>query len=118
VRCIVKEDKMLFMSIFTFGAANREAIIRRHALGENKVPNGVQVHVEVVDLSKNRIFRIFDATDPKAILESNLTWNDLGEIETVPVMETEEVLETLDRAQDSRQFSQELADSLELASLT
>ena len=109
---------MLFMSIFTFGAANREAIIRRHALGENKVPERVQVHVEVVDLSKNRVFRIFEATDPKAILESNLTWSDLGEIETVPVMETEEVLEALDRFQSGTQFSEELADSLELASLT
>ena len=109
---------MLFMSIFTFGAANREAIIRRRALGENKVPERVQVHVEVVDLSKNRVFRIFEATDPKAILKSNLTWSDLGEIETVPVMETEEVLEALDRFQSRTQFSEELADSLEVASLT
>ncbi len=88
---------MLFLSIFTFDAANRDAILKRRAQEGEKVPEGVQILSEVVDLAKNRIFRISEVTDPKAILEANMAWSDLGEIETFPVMETEEVLETLDR---------------------
>jgi hypothetical protein len=86
---------MLFMSIFTFDAANREAIVKRRILGGEKVPEGVQVLKEVVDLQKNRVFRISEVTDPKAILAANMAWSDLGEIETIPVMETEEILEAL-----------------------
>jgi hypothetical protein len=86
---------MLFLSIFTFDAANREAIIKRRVLGGEKVPEGVQVLKEVVDLQRNRVFRISEVTDPKAILAANMAWNDLGKIETIPVMETEEMLEAL-----------------------
>jgi hypothetical protein len=88
---------MLFLSILTFDAANRDTVLERRAVEGEKVPEGVQVLTEVVDLTKNRIFRISEVTDPKAILEANMAWSDLGDIETFPVMETEEVLETLDR---------------------
>jgi hypothetical protein len=88
---------MLFLSIFTFDAGDRERIVKRRVLGGEKVPEGVQVLQEVVDLQKNRVFRISEVTDPKAILAANMAWNDLGEIETIPVMETEEMLEALYR---------------------
>ncbi len=88
---------MLFMSIFTFDAINRERIVKRRVLGGEKIPEGVQVLQEVVDLQQNRVFRITEVTDPKAILAANMAWNDLGDIETIPVMETEEVLEALHR---------------------
>lgn len=91
---------MLFLSIFTFGAENRKAIFQRRAMGE-KVPEGVQVLMEVVDLTKNRVFRISEVTDPKAILAANMAWSDLAKIETVPVMPTEEVLEALDRMNET-----------------
>jgi hypothetical protein len=77
----------------------------------------VQVRMEVVDLSKNRVYRIFEVTDPKAILEANQAWNDLASIETFPVMETDEVLETLDRIKLRAAGTAELESSLELASL-
>jgi hypothetical protein len=105
------------MSIITFDAANREAIIQQHAQGESILPDGVQMRMEVVDLSKNRVYRIFEVTDPKAILEANLAWNDLARIETFPVMETDEVLETLDRIRRRTGGAAELESSLELASL-
>jgi uncharacterized protein with GYD domain len=88
---------MLFLSIFTFDAAHREALIKRRVLGGEKIPEGVQVLQEVVDLQKHRVFRISEVTDPKAILAANMAWNDLGTVETIPVMETEEMLEALDR---------------------
>lgn len=107
----------MFMSIITFDAADREAILKQHARGDNLLPQGVQMRMEVVDLSKNRVYRIFEVTDPKAILEANLAWNDLARIETFPVMETDEVLDTLDRIGRKTRGAAELESSLELASL-
>jgi hypothetical protein len=104
---------MLFLSILSFDAVNREAILKRRALGREKVPEGVHVLQELVDLSKNRVFRISEVTDPKAILEANMAWNDLGEVETVLVMETEEVLESLDRMNQRAQRKKKLAKALE-----
>ena len=104
---------MLFLSILSFDAANREAILKRRALGGEKVPEGVHVLQELVDLSKNRVFRISEVTDPKAILEANMAWNELGEVETVLVMETEEVLESLDRMNHRTQRKKKLAQALE-----
>ena len=95
--CNKKGSKMLFLTILTFEGADRETVIKRCALGGAKVPKGVQVLMQVVDLSKNRVFRIAEVTDPKAILAANMAWYDLAKIETIPVMETEEVLETFHR---------------------
>jgi uncharacterized FAD-dependent dehydrogenase len=88
---------MLFLSIFTYDAADREKVVKRHVLGGERAPEGVQVLQEVVDLQRNRVFRIAEVTDPKAILAANMAWGDLGNIETFPVMETEEMLEALHR---------------------
>jgi hypothetical protein len=88
---------MLFLSIFTFDATNREHIIQGHALGDERNSRAIQVHMELVDLSKNRIFRICEVTDPKAIVTFNEIWSDLGTIETVPVIESADLLEILDR---------------------
>jgi len=108
---------MLFMSIFTFDAANREAIVKQRALGDEIVPKAVHVRMEVIDLSENRVYRIFEVTDPKAILEANLAWSGLARIETFPVMESDEVLEALDRINLQTEGAAELKSSLELASL-
>jgi hypothetical protein len=118
VRCINQEGTMLFMSIYTFDAANRETIIKKRTLGEERIPEGVQVRMEVVDLSNNRVFRIFEVTDSKAILKANLAWNGLARIESFPVMETEEVLEALDRLDHGSEGERTYSPSLELASLT
>jgi hypothetical protein len=98
----IKGGKMLFLSIFTFGAENREAVLQRRATGGEEIPDGVQVLMEVVDLTENRVFRISEVTDPKAILAANMAWSDLAKIETVPVMQTDEVLETLDRMKERK----------------
>jgi len=107
---------MLFLSIFTFDAASRETIFKRRALGGGKIPEGVQVLMEVVDLTRNRVFRISEVTDPKAILEANMAWSDLGEIETIPVMESEDVLETLSRMNNKEHHREKLISELEFVS--
>jgi len=88
---------MLFLSILTFDAANRESIIEKLARGREETPEGVQVRMELVDLARNRVFRITEVTDPKAILAANMDWYDQGDIETNLVMDSEDLLEALDR---------------------
>jgi len=109
---------MLFLSIFTFEAENREAVIKKRILSGEKVPEGVQVLQEVVDLQKNRVFRISEVTDPKAILASNLAWSDVGEVETIPVMETEEMLEVLHRMNEKEHHRQRSSRPLQFYSQT
>lgn len=101
--CIEKEDGVLFLSILTFDAANRESIVEKLARGREKMPQGVQVRMELVDLAKNRVFRITEVTDPKAILAANMDWFEKGQIETNLVMESEDLLEALDRIKMRRQ---------------
>jgi hypothetical protein len=88
---------MLFLSIFTFDAAHRECIIQKHAHGEGEKPKGIQVHLELVDLSKNRIFRICEVTDAKAVVTFNEIWSDLGKIETIPVIESSDLLKIFEK---------------------
>ena len=82
---------MLFLSVFTFDAENRDAVIQRCTLGGEKGCEDAQVLMEQVDLSKQRIFRITEGANSKAIRKANRTWSDLGKIENVLVMETEGV---------------------------
>jgi hypothetical protein len=82
---------MLFLSVFTFDAENRDAVIKRCALGGKNNCEGVQVLMEQVDLSKQRVFRVTKGKNPEAIWKANKVWSDLGEIESVLVMETEGV---------------------------
>jgi hypothetical protein len=82
---------MLFLSVFTFDAENRDAVIKRCAAGGKNNCEGVQVLMEQVDLSKQRVFRVTQVNDPKTIWKANRAWSDLGEIESVLVMETEGV---------------------------
>ena len=104
---------MLFLSILSFDAANHEAILEKRALGPEKVPEGVKVLQELVDLSKHRVFGISEVSDPRAILQANMAWNDAGEVETVLVMETEEVLEFLDRMNHRGRHKRKMAQSVE-----
>ena len=89
--------KMFYLSIFTFDNENREAVFTRHAREGEKIPDGVQLLMELVDLSKNRIFRIYEASDPKAVEEANLAWSDLGKTENNPVLAPGEMFEMLRR---------------------
>lgn len=107
---------MLFLCIYTFGSENREATFKRCAQGEQKVPEGVQLLQEVVDLTKNRIFRICEVTDPKAIMKANMAWNDLGEVEIIPVMGTEEMLEAMDRMNEKEHRRKKHSNPLEFIS--
>jgi hypothetical protein len=86
---------MLFLCIFTFDADKRKAVIKRRAEHGENVPEGVDVLMEVADLTKNRVFRLVEAGDKGDIEEANGAWSDLCRIETIPVQTSEEMLNRL-----------------------
>ena len=88
-----EKKKMLFMGIFTWEPEKTGEVVKRRATEE--IPEGMKMIGEWKDLGRGRIFRLFEAVDPKVILAMSSAWEDLGKAEIVPVMETEEVLKLL-----------------------
>jgi hypothetical protein len=41
---------------------------------------------------------LVEVPNPKVVLAASFAWNDLGEVELVPVMETKEVLEFIEKS--------------------
>jgi hypothetical protein len=60
-----------------------------------KIPEGIKIIGEWKDLGCGRVFRLYEAADPKIILVMASAWCDLTSTEIVSVMETEEVLKLL-----------------------
>ena len=87
------KKKMLFMSIYTWEPEKGDEVVKRRAT--EKIPEGIKMVGEWKDLGRGRVFRLFEAVDPKVILAMSSAWEDLGKTEIVPVMETEEVLKLL-----------------------
>jgi len=83
---------MLFMNIVTWEPEKRDEVLKR-AL-EEKVPEGIKVIGNWGDFS-GRSFRLTETDDPTAMAQSAMYWNDVCEIEVIPVMEvTEEALKS------------------------
>jgi len=83
---------MLFMSIYTFEPAKRNEIIKRRMERGTALREGVKVIGEWTDLGGGRGFLLIEAEDPKVLMAGTLAWSDLMEIESVPVIQTEEVM--------------------------
>jgi hypothetical protein len=87
------KKKMLFMSIFTWNPENRDEVGNRRRT--EKIPEGIKMIGEWVDIAGGRVFRLCEVADPKVMLAESFAWNDLGYVEHIPVMETEEVMKLL-----------------------
>jgi len=83
---------MLFMSIYTFEPAKRNEIIKRRMERGTALREGVKVIGEWTDLGGGRGFLLIEAEDPKVLMAGTLAWSDLMEIQSVPVIQTEEVM--------------------------
>ena len=86
---------MMFMTIYTYEPANREAIIKRRAEKGQLVQAGAKVVGEWSSLVGHRVFRLVEVEDPRAMLAATAAWADLGKIDAFPVMPTEEVIKLL-----------------------
>ena len=88
---------MLFMSVYTYEPAQREEVIKRRAEKGAMAPPGMKIIGEWSDVTGGRVFRLVEVDDPRVMLGASAAWADLGKVESVPVMETEEVMKLLPR---------------------
>jgi hypothetical protein len=84
---------MLIMDIITWEPDKAEAVIKRRV--EEKIPDGIKVIGEWVDVGGGRAFRLVEITDSKLLFAMTSVWGGLGKKELVPVMDSEEMLKLL-----------------------
>jgi uncharacterized protein with GYD domain len=89
---------MLFMTIYTYEPGQRNEIVKRRLERGTVVPEGVKVIGEWSYIGGGRGFMVLEAQDPKVIMATTLAWSDLIKFETLPVMETEEVMKLVKKA--------------------
>jgi hypothetical protein len=77
------------MSIWVWKSERRDEVKKRWS--EYKYPEGIKLVGEWLDITGNRIFVLYEADDPRIMLEANDLWLDIAIVDTVPVMEAKEV---------------------------
>ena len=82
---------MLFMTIFSWEPEQRNEVIKRRMQGQS-LPEGVKAIGEWVQVGGGRVFRIIDIPDAKLGLAGALPWTDIGKLEMIPVMDSEEAV--------------------------
>ena len=83
---------MLFMSIYTWEPGQRNELVKRRLEIGLTISKETKVIGEWTDLGGHRGFLLFETGDPKGMIEATMRWSDLMKIETVPVIQTEEVM--------------------------
>ena len=86
---------MLFMTTYTYEPGNREAVVKRRAEKGAMAPPGMKIVGEWSAITGGRVFRLVEVEDPRAMAGAAAAWADLGKIETIPVMPTEEMMKLL-----------------------
>jgi hypothetical protein len=86
---------MLFMTVFTYEPDKRNDVIRKAIEKGRMTPEGAKEVGVWSALTGGRVFRLMEADDPKVIYEASYAWSDLGKVEIVPVMNTDELLKIL-----------------------
>jgi uncharacterized protein DUF3303 len=87
--------KMLYMEISTWEPEKRDLILEHFK--ELKMPAGVKVHDQWVDLTGGRYFILYECDDAEAFATFNLPWSDVCYIETVPVMKSTEFMSVMSK---------------------
>ena len=83
---------MLYMNILTWDPDKRDEVMKR-AQTKGFAHEGIKVLGTWGDLQGGRSFQLTEEpADPKLSLKANFEWNDVLKIESVPVMEAEELL--------------------------
>jgi len=86
---------MLYMSIYTYEPEKRASVIKRRAEKGATVPEGMKVIGEWSAIGGGRVFSLVEMEDPRLGLAVSSAWNDLGKVEIIPVMLTEDVMKLL-----------------------
>jgi hypothetical protein len=86
---------MLFMTVYTYKPANRDAVVKRRLEKGPQLPPDVKSVGEWSYTGGGRVFRLIEASDAAAAFKASYAWSDLGTIETFPVVDTETVMTML-----------------------
>ena len=86
---------MPYMNILTWDPAIRDEVMNR-ARTKGLGHEGIRVLGTWADVQGGRCFQLSEEpADPKLSIKANFAWNDLLKIESVPVMDAEELLKLL-----------------------
>ncbi|MFC1893120.1 DUF3303 domain-containing protein, partial [Chloroflexota bacterium] len=87
--------RMLYMNILTWDPEKRDEVLKR-AKQTGFKHEGIKVIGTWSDIDGGRAFQLTETpTDPKIGLKANFAWNDIMKIETVAVMDAEEMVKLL-----------------------
>jgi hypothetical protein len=86
---------MLYMNILTWDPDKRDDVMKR-AQTMGFAHEGIKVLGTWADIQGSRCYQLTEeAADPKLSLKANFEWNDIVRIQSVQVMEAEELLTIL-----------------------
>jgi hypothetical protein len=86
---------MLIMDIITWETARAEEVLKHRV--EEKIPQGIKVIGEWIDIGGCRGYRLVEVADPKLLFAMTSFWFGLGKKELVPVMGAEEAMKLMPR---------------------
>jgi hypothetical protein len=86
---------MLIMDIITWEPAKSEEVLK-HKL-EEKIPQGIKVIGEWLDMGGCRAYRLVEVADPRLLFAMTSYWGSVGKKELVPVMGAEEAEKLMTR---------------------
>jgi len=86
---------MLFMGIGSYDTDKRDEIIKRRLEKGRMTPKGMKVLGEWSTFGSGQMFILTEVSDPQVAFESILPWSDLMTFEIIPVIETEQVMKSM-----------------------
>jgi hypothetical protein len=87
-----RRKTMLFMTVSSWSADKRDEIIKRRLEKGAMTPKGVKVLGEWTVLGKSLNFQVAETDDPKLLAEGAIAWNDILDMETYVVLDTDKDL--------------------------
>lgn len=86
---------MLYMVIEHFKHQDAVPVYRRFHEKGRMTPEGLEYVSSWVDMKLERCFQVMETSDPKLMFEWIASWNDLVDFEIVPVMSSEDAVQTV-----------------------
>jgi len=89
---------MLYMTTITWEPPQRDAVLKRFATQGAKPPAGVKILGMWGDIHGGKVYELSDwgnVNDPKLVVQAAHAWSDLCKIESVTVMNAEEIMKVI-----------------------
>ena len=86
---------MLFMVIERFKNRDAVAVYRRYRGEGRMMPDGLAYVGSWIEVNFDRCFQLMECDDPRLLQQWIIQWQDLIEFEIVPVVPSQETVETV-----------------------